>query len=241
MRTYAIGDIHGHIDPLRAAHDRVARDRETVGDSVAPVVHLGDLVDRGPQSSAVIDFLLDGLARGQPWVVLQGNHDRYFQRFLETPQLIDPRVPHLDWLDPRLGGAATLASYGIDTTGDPAEVHRRTRGTVPEDHRSFLASRPHSHRRGDLLFVHAGIRPGIPLESQEEDDLVWIREPFLTDPRDHGPLVVHGHTAIGQATHYGNRVNLDSSMAFGGHLTVAVFEGRDAWVLTDDGRVPLLP
>ena len=93
----------------------------------------------------------------------------------------------------------------------------------------------------EAIFVHAGIRPGIALKDQAEDDLVWIRKDFLEDPRDHGALVVHGHTALGHATHYGNRLNLDSSAAYGGPLSAAVIEGRRAFLLTDAGRLPLLP
>ena len=97
------------------------------------------------------------------------------------------------------------------------------------------------YRQGDTLFVHAGIRPGVPLPQQAEQDLLWIRDPFLMDTRDHGPLIVHGHTAIPQPMHYRNRVNLDSRAGYGGPLTVAVFEGRQVFILTASGRVPLLP
>ena len=92
---------------------------------------------------------------------------------------------------------------------------------------------------GDFLFVHAGIRPGIPITRQEVHDLHWIREPFLSDPRDHGTVVVHGHTPVERATHYGNRVNLDTGAGMGRPATAAVFEGRRAWVLTEAGRVPV--
>jgi serine/threonine protein phosphatase 1 len=241
MRTYAIGDIHGHLNDLRAAHARIARDRERTGDAEAPVVHLGDMVDRGPDSAGVVAMLAQGIAAGQPWMVLKGNHDRYFHSWLSRGDLYDPRAPQLGWLHPRLGGAQTLASYGIDPEGAPSAVHRRTLAAVPAAHRDFLAGLPLWHRRGPVLFVHAGIRPGIAPEDQTENDLVWIRDGFLNDPRDHGLLVVHGHTSLARATHHGNRVNLDSSMAYGGQLTVAVFEDRDVFVLTDSGRLPLLP
>jgi serine/threonine protein phosphatase 1 len=112
---------------------------------------------------------------------------------------------------------------------------------VPPDHLRFLESRPTSFVAEQALFVHAGIRPGIALQDQAEDDLVWIRKDFLEDTRDHGALVVHGHTALDRATHYGNRLNLDSSAAYGGPLSAAVIEGRRAFLLTDAGRLPLMP
>ena len=110
---------------------------------------------------------------------------------------------------------------------------------MPPAHRRWLADLPLFHRRDAAIFVHAGIRPGVPLAAQTEDDLLWIRAPFLEDPRDHGALVVHGHTALDAPSHYGNRLNLDSSAGYGGPLSAAVIEGRQAWLLTDRGRVPL--
>lgn len=244
MRSYAIGDIHGHLDRLREAHARIAADRARTGDSEAPVIHLGDLVDRGPDCRGVLQFLIDGLAEGQPWLVLKGNHDRLFARFLDDPRAPDPRLrAGLSWLHPALGGAATLASYGVANPGDRpvGKVHADAVRLVPEAHRAFLAGLPLWHRRGAALFVHAGIRPGVPLQVQVEDDLVWIREPFLSDTREHGFLVVHGHTAIETPMHCGNRVNIDTRAGYGGPLTAIVVEGRDVWVLAEDGREPLRP
>lgn len=244
MRSYAIGDVHGQLDRLRAAHDLIAADRAACGDAAAPVVHLGDLVDRGPDSRGVLDLVISGIAAGQPWLSLRGNHDRMFALFLDDPQAQDPRLrAELSWLHPRIGGAATLASYGIANPGARplAPVHAEALMAVPPAHRAFLAGLPTSYRRGPVLFVHAGLRPGIALQDQSEDDLCWIREPFLSDTSDHGALVVHGHTALDTATHYGNRVNLDTSAGYGGPVTAAVFEGRDVWQLGPTGRVPLRP
>jgi serine/threonine protein phosphatase 1 len=112
---------------------------------------------------------------------------------------------------------------------------------VPAAHRDFLAGLPLWHRRGGCLFVHAGVRPGVPLDQQDETDLLWIRAEFLDDPRDHGFLVVHGHTAIQRPTHYGNRLNLDSGAAYGGPLTAVVIEDGAVFHLTPAGRVPLRP
>ena len=243
MTIYAVADVHGHDTKLLQAHARIAADRAREGTADAPVVHLGDLCDRGPDTRAVIDRLLQGIAAGEPWTVLKGNHDRMFARFLREG---DPRDPglrdDLGWLDPLLGGQATLASYGVEASGRPlGEVRRDAVAAVPQAHLRFLEARPLWHEAGEVLFVHAGIRPGLPLDRQSEDDLVWIRGPFLYHTDPHPWLVVHGHTVVERPEHQGNRVALDAGAAFGGPLEVAVFEGRQVWLLTDRGRVPLRP
>ena len=244
MRSYAIGDIHGHIDLLRAAHARIAADKAACGDTDAPIIHIGDLVDRGPDSRAVIAYLAQGIDAGENWVVLKGNHDRMFSLFLDDPDAQDVGLrSEFSYLHPRIGGGTTLASYAVANASDRplAPVHGEAVAAVPADHRRFLASRPTSFARGEALFVHAGIRPGIAIKDQTEDDLVWIRDPFLGYRGNFPWLVVHGHTALGAATHYGNRVNIDSSAAYGGPLTAVVIEGRAVFVLGDAGREPLLP
>ena len=112
---------------------------------------------------------------------------------------------------------------------------------VPHSHRQFLESRPTLHQAGKCAFVHAGIRPGVALKDQTETDLVWIRDAFLKETACFGPLFVHGHTAIDAPTHYGNRVNIDSSAAYGGPLSAIVIEGREVFHLTVRGRVGLHP
>ncbi|MGR3463571.1 metallophosphoesterase [Limimaricola sp.] len=243
-RSYAIGDIHGHPEKLRAAHDLIAADRARTGDGQSPVIHLGDLTDRGPDSRGVIEMLIDGIEGGAPWTVVLGNHDRLFRKFLDDPDWQDPGLrADLDWLDPRLGGDTTLESYDVAKVEgrDPHDVHREALDKVPLAHRDFLARLPLYHLRGEALFVHAGIRPGVPMGEQTETDLVWIRDGWLEDGRDHGPLVVHGHTALEHPRHHGNRVNLDGGAAYGRPLAAAVIEGREIWLLTPEGRRPLRP
>jgi serine/threonine protein phosphatase 1 len=244
MHAYAIGDVHGQLPLLQEAHRRIARDQAEHGPGL--VVHLGDYVDRGPDSSGVIDYLIDGLAAGQNWLVLKGNHDRMFTGFLSEAKWQDPGLrSDLSWLHPKLGGSATLASYGVKNAADrPIDrVHAEAVGAVPQAHRAFLEGLPDRSQAEQAIFVHAGIRPGIPLSDQTETDLVWIRHGFLEDRRDFDALVVHGHTAIHAPTHYGNRVNLDSGAGYGGPLTAAVIVGRDAFVLTAEGRrqLPVTP
>lgn len=238
MRVYAIGDIHGQIDMLTAAHTFIAEDRKQVGDTDAPVVHLGDLTDRGPDSKGVIQFLIDGVARGENWLTVKGNHDRMFAEFINDPTYHDPclRVD-LEWLHPRLGGIETLESYGVTADTPHAEIQR----AVPQSHQQFLKDMPLMHRFGAFAFVHAGIMPNVALSEQTEDDLLWIRAPFHAETEPHEALIVHGHTPVDTATHHGNRINLDTGAGYGKPLTVAVFEGTDCWVVTAAGRVPLTP
>jgi len=176
--------------------------------------------------------------------VLKGNHDRMFSLYLTDIKAHDPALRRdLSWLHPRLGGAATLASYGVPNAAERplAPVFAEAQAAVPAAHRQFLDTLPTSYQRGEAIFVHAGIRPGVALKDQTETDLVWIRDIFLHDPRDHGALIVHGHTAIDAPTHYGNRLNIDSGAAYGGPLSAVVIEGRAVFHLTEAGRVPLLP
>ncbi len=237
---YAIPDIHGHLGEL----DRALALIEADGGPDAEIVFLGDLVDRGRDSRGVIDRLMRGQAEGRPWHVLMGNHDELFLRFLEAGEIDHPRiVSRVPWTHRRLGGLATLASYGIDADdGTPLnDLLAAAREAVPADHIRFLADLPRYLERGPLLFVHAGIRPGVPLSDQDPEDLIWIRDPFLDSPDPHPWLVVHGHTALDYPQHFGNRIDLDGGAGYGRPIRPAVFEGRDCWLLTDTGREPLTP
>ena len=242
MHIYAIGDIHGHVDLLRKTHDLIASDMARHG--AGQVVHVGDLVDRGPASAEVVDYLHQGIRAGQDWVVLRSNHDRLFTMFMDDPAAADPCLrADLSWLHPKIGGAETLRSYGVRSAADRpvAAVHADARAAVPAAHLAFLASRPAWHRAGGVIFVHAGVRPGIAIEQQSEDDLVWIRAGFLDHAGPFEALIVHGHTAIDVPTHYGNRVNIDTSAAYGGPLTAVVVEAGEVFHLTPQGRVRLRP
>jgi len=242
MRVYAIGDIHGYLGELENAHALIAADRARVGDARAAVVHIGDLCDRGPDTKGVIDFLLAGRDRGENWITLMGNHDRLFAWFLEDVPRHDPHLM-IGWsyFHPGVGGIQTLASYGIEIGERErlSALHARARDIIPETHRRFIQSLPTSHETDEHIFVHAGIRPGIPLAEQDEEDLVWIRHEFHNDPRDHGKLIVHGHTPIDVVTHYGNRVNIDTGAGYGKPLVPVAIEGRNVFALTEIGRVPI--
>ncbi|SFJ12104.1 metallophosphoesterase family protein [Jannaschia pohangensis] len=244
---YAIGDLHGYADQF----DRTLALVEADGGADAPIVFLGDYVDRGPDARGVLDRLIAGVDQGRNWTVLLGNHDRMFLRFLRSGDIHDPAIKSgKSWLHPALGGPTTLASYGVSTPhtadmanerGDAARKELRAAAleAVPETHLSFLENLPRIHITDAQVFVHAGIRPGLPLGMQVEDDLIWIREPFLTDRRDHLRLVVHGHTPVDTPTHYGNRLNLDTGAGYGHPATAALVDGTRAWAVTGAGRVPI--
>ena len=258
---YAMGDIHGQLDMLDHALAQIEAD----GGPDADIIFLGDYTDRGPDSKGVLDRLIAGRDAGRNWRFIMGNHDRYLLRFVDEGRQHDPRTrTPINWLNPRLGGTNTLRSYGI--LGEPlfAEhapntyeelIHYQTEqgaltatqlqqaavDAVPLVHLDFIASLPLTIETDDHIFVHAGIRPNIPIADQDPEDLLWIREGFLEDQTDHGKLVVHGHTALDTPQHFGNRVDLDGGAGFGRPLIPAVFEGRDCYLLTDAGRVPLTP
>lgn len=236
---YAIGDVHGHLDRLKAAHALIAEDRARASGASGRTVHVGDLVDRGPDARGVIQFLIDGIARGEDWIVLCGNHDRCFADFLSGD--LDSSTGFMDvrsWLGTGMGGRATLASYGLgyDLPRDAASLLALARSRVPDAHREFLAALPYWHREDGMIFVHAGIRPGIPLEEQDEEDLVWIREEFHWHRDNHEALIVHGHTPVLAPTHYGNRVNIDAGAAMGRPIVPVVFDEGDCHLLNAHGR-----
>lgn len=240
MTIYAVGDIHGQLEMMLDALERI----ETDGGRDAEIVFLGDLVDRGPHSRGVIEHLMQGQAAGRRWHVLKGNHDRLFEGFVSRGFQYDPMIKSgLGWFDRRMGGVATLASYGLDNVKDPgteADI-KAARAAVPQAHLGFVADLPLWHQHGELLFVHAGILPGVALEDQVEDDLIWIREPFLNYTDPHPWLVVHGHTALEYPQHFGNRIDLDGGAGYGRPIHPVVFEGRDCWLLSERGRVKLEP
>jgi serine/threonine protein phosphatase 1 len=203
--TYAIGDIHGCLDKLRSL---LLRCEKHADGRPMSLVFVGDYIDRGPQSSAVIDCLIDLQAQhGQRVVTLMGNHEAM------ALAAVDGHGPAPLWF--AQGGLATLASYGITEPGE-----------LPRPHVDWLRALPLSYDDGRRFFVHAGVNPGAPLDAQDDFDLLWIREPFLSHDGDYGRLIVHGHTplASGVPDLRGNRLNLDTGAVFGGPLTAAVFD-----------------
>ncbi len=218
MRVYAIGDVHGCLDRLSTLHEAIAADlaARPVADSV--LIHLGDYVDRGPDSAGVIWLLARGVVAPPVArrVDLQGNHEAMMLAALTGK----PRLAEC-WVDN--GGDETLRSYDAPPDALPDEWVQ----SVPLSHRQWLASRPLTHSEGGYLFVHAGIRPGRKIHRQSPDDLLWIREPFLSSQDTHPLVVVHGHTPAGAPVIRANRIGIDTGAVMGGALTCLVLE-RDA-------------
>ncbi|MEL7252837.1 MAG: metallophosphoesterase family protein [Pseudomonadota bacterium] len=228
-----VPDIHGHKTQLT----RVLALADAHFGQDAEIVFLGDLVDRGPESFGVIQTLIDGIKAGRNWTVIRGNHDQLFLDYIDGG---DPATPGgLSWLHERMGGRETLASYGVE------EIVERDRANIvshiPKTHVDFLRNMPLTYKVDDLLFVHAGIRPGVPLADQNPEDLMWIRKEFHIDMRDHGPLIIHGHTPVKTPQHYGNRVNLDAGAGHGHDLVIAAIRGREVSLLSEAGETPLTP
>lgn len=226
-RLYAVGDIHGCADLLDALHKAIEDDAGRASATRWIIVYLGDYVDRGPDSRRVIDRLIDWpMPRFEP-IFLKGNHEAFMMRFLD-----DASVGEL-WLCN--GGAATLASYGIGgvrtRAADIRAVQATLRASLPETHRRFLEALRLTHVEDDYLFVHAGIRPGIALEAQDERDLLWIRDEFLHTQEPFSKVVVHGHTIHPTPVFAGHRIGIDTGAFATGTLTALVLQGEQRAIL----------
>jgi len=228
-RVYAIGDVHGCASLLDRLHAKIRADAADAPEPRKVVVYLGDYVDRGSDSAGVIDRLLDDPLPGFERVFLKGNHEDFMLRFLEKSSSGEV------WL--MNGGGSTLASYGVTESrprDSAAHVHGLAdafRDRLPAAHRRFLEGLELTHREGDYLFVHAGVRPGTRLDEQMEDDLLWIREPFLGSLEDRGYVVVHGHTPVDAPEVLFNRINVDTGAVWTRRLTAVVLHGRERYFL----------
>jgi len=214
-RIYAVGDIHGRVDLLDAVLKRIDADLEKNPIRNCLEVFLGDYVDRGPASRQVIDRLV-GRSRSLRTIFLKGNHETYIADFVNNPHILD------DWK--RLGGLETLMSYGLAPSinadaNEQTQLARAFDQALPENHRQFLRDLKPSFTCGDFFFVHAGIRPGVPLEEQHEEDLLWIRRDFLLCEENFSKYVIHGHTPVPQPDIRPNRMNIDTGAYATGRLT----------------------
>lgn len=214
-RVYAVGDLHGCSDQLDALHALIAKDASGARETRKVMVYLGDYLDRGLDSAGVVERLLAPGPPGMERVFLKGNHEAMALAALSP--LTTAEVVGF-WLDN--GGAATLASYGTDA-GAPQGSWM---ASVPAGHLAFLRGLRTAWSCGGYLFAHAGVRPGIVPEAQDEDDLLWIREPFLSWRSDAEPpgVVVHGHTPARAPEVLRHRIGIDTGAVYGGKLTAAV-------------------
>lgn len=213
-RVYAIGDIHGCRDKLTTLHGLIAADFAARPVKSAVLVHLGDYIDQGPDSAGVVALLAAGPPVPRVRVVnLLGDHERMLIDALDGD-----RAAATDWL--WSGGKEALASWGLDP-----DLPRETwQAALPAAHVAWLRGLALTHREGRYLFVHAGIRPGIPLAEQSRDDLTTMRQPFLSTEQELGVVVVHGHSSGPSVSIAANRIGLDTGAGIGGKLTCAVLE-----------------
>lgn len=226
-RVYAIGDIHGRLDLFETLIAAIEADDASRGPAETTVVLLGDLVDRGPDSAGVI-------AAARAWGerrtvrLLGGNHEEMFLEAFDKVEVLRHFL--------RYGGRETILSYPLErsdySTLTLEQLQERMRAAIPCADLDYLREAEDHVVIGDYLFVHAGIRPGVPLEQQKTSDLRWIRDRFIDDARDHGHIVVHGHTITDQVEELPNRIGIDTGAFASGRLTAIGLEGSQRWYLT---------
>ena len=222
-RLYCIGDIHGRLDLLQEAHQKIVNDAADFNGAKI-LVYLGDYIDRGMHSRQVIDCLLENNFPDFEKVFLLGNHEQVLMQFLWGN---DNAIAH-EWF--RFGGLSTLISYGVKLQGIPvskelAGLRTQLLEKLPAAHSDFLGRLVLNYETDGYFFVHAGIKPKIKLHLQRAEDMLWIREEFLNSDVFHGKVIVHGHTVTDEPEIRHNRIALDTGAYASGRLTCAVFEG----------------
>jgi serine/threonine protein phosphatase 1 len=223
LRFYVVGDVHGRADLLDQVLERID-EHLAVKPAFRPVeIFLGDYIDRGPGSREVLDRLI-ARSRACETVCLKGNHETYVEGFLSNPTTLS------EWR--YFGGLQTLLSYGLApavnmTMAEQAELAATFGHALPESHRRFLTGLISSFTCGDYFFVHAGVRPGIPLPKQCEADLLWIREDFLLCEENFSKIIVHGHSPVPEPDIRPYRINIDTGAYATGQLTCLILEGDD--------------
>jgi serine/threonine protein phosphatase 1 len=195
---YAIGDIHGCLDKLKALLSKI--DADPARDEL---VFLGDYIDRGPSSYEVVDYLIQLKKRMPNTVFLKGNHEEMFTQYLSG---IDR---HLFVMN---GGQATLESYMKNKAHADGSL-------IPSDHLRFFSSLRLYYQTDDYIFVHAGMREDVPLELQRSEDLLWIRDTFISSDYDFGKPVIFGHTPFNNPLVQPNKIGVDTGAVYGNRLT----------------------
>jgi serine/threonine protein phosphatase 1 len=225
-RVYAVGDIHGRVDLFDALIQAIEADDEARGAADTTIVLLGDLVDRGPASAAVVRAAY-ALSHRRKVRIICGNHEEMFLESFERTEVLQHFL--------RYGGRETILSYPVDAdafeTATLDEAQAIMRGAVPEADLAFMRSFENFVAIGGYLFVHAGIRPHTPIAKQTSQNLRWIREPFLSYPGDHGCIVVHGHTITSEPELLHNRIGIDTGAFMSGRLTALALEGAERWLI----------
>jgi serine/threonine protein phosphatase 1 len=230
MRLYAVGDLHGRCDLLVRLLAKIEEDALAHPDKKKKLVFLGDYVDRGLDSKGVIERLLGSFAAGLDPIFLRGNHDDMFLSFLKGHLEVAPL-----WLEH--GGTAAAASYGVNllnigTKEKLEKIQKELSEKVPAEHIVFLENTIFSVAFGDYFFVHAGVRPGVPLNKQKDIDKIWIRSEFLNSGDDFGIFVIHGHSVRTMPEIKSNRIDIDTGAFATGQLTCLVLDDTERVFLT---------
>ncbi len=229
VRIYAIGDIHGRNDLLGQLLAKIDADDATRGPADTQLIFLGDLMDRGDDSAGVIDTAMALKASDKKVRFLMGNHEEVFVRACRKN---DPKITRFFL---RIGGEATVLSYPITRmeymTLDMDQLSERLTSLVPPEHLEFIEGFEDQIVIGDYAFVHAGIRPGVPLSEQKVSDLRWIREEFVDQRGDLEKVVVYGHTIYDEIEERGSRIGIDTGAYASGKLTALALEGSERWYL----------
>lgn len=227
-RVYAIGDIHGRNDLLQQLLDKIIKDDGERDDAESEIIFLGDLVDRGPDSAGVIDTAMQIKAELGNVRFLMGNHEEVY---LAAATGNEKSVRFFN----RIGGRETILSYEISMKEyaelDMSQLARRIPELFPKEHIDFIAGFEDQIIIGDYAFVHAGIRPGIPLSEQRQKDLRWIREDFLSAQEAHEKIIVYGHTINDEVVETGTRIGVDTGAYYSNKLTALALQGSERWYL----------
>ena len=229
MRVYAIGDIHGRDDLLNNLLEKIATDDLARGPANTQIIFLGDLMDRGPDSAGVIETAMALQQSGKNVRFLMGNHEEIF---VSACRNCDTKITRFFL---RIGGEATVLSYPITRTEyiglDMEQLTKRLATLVPESHLEFIETFEDQIVIGDYAFVHAGIRPGVPLLEQKPSDMRWIREEFVGQRGDLEKVIVYGHTIYDDVEERGSRIGIDTGAYNSGKLTALALEGPERWYL----------
>jgi len=221
VRIYAMADIHGRADLLSQMLTVIDADLARSRPQYAIHVFLGDYIDRGPETCRTIDILVKR-SRNHKIVFLKGNHEECMLEVIRDPAKLQ------EWR--QFGGLQTLRSYGLNPSLNPsaeeqADLMQRLVHTMPKSHLQFLQRLRPTFTCGDFFFVHAGVRPGVPLHDQQEQDLFWIRDEFLETDENFGKYIVHGHSPVHVPDIRPNRINIDTGAYATGNLTLLTIQG----------------
>lgn len=241
-RVFAIGDIHGRLDLFEALMAAIETQDQQRGPAQTTIILLGDLIDRGPGSLGVLalarQWQQERRKAGQALHILMGNHEEMLLESLERVEVLRHFVQH--------GGRETILSFGLDektySSASWEELQALMQRIIAQEWIDFIKSFEQSLHIGDYTFVHAGIRPGVPMEAQTPADLRWIREPFLSSEQAHGSVIVHGHTIAEAVEWRRNRIGIDTGAYQSGRLTALVLEGDQRSLLStvvNEGQISI--